>query len=222
MGSPRGAWFIFGYYPNANKTWLLVKPESLLAAQTAFGGTGVNITTSGVRHLGAPLRDRAFTNSYVAAKVAGWKAELMKLAEIARVQPHLAFCALTQGLVSRWTYLSLTVKDIDTLLQPLEDILQKNMLPALTGRSAPDNVVRALFALPARLGGIGIPIASENGALHNKISLEVTRPIAQLILDQNAKEISDYLDDSLAEQRLAISQMKKLRAEDENKTVRSI
>ena len=38
----------------------------------------------------------------------------------------------------------------------------------------------------------------------------------QLILDQNAKEISDHLDHSLAEQRLAISQMKKLRAEDEN------
>ena len=162
----------FGYYPNATKTWLLVKPESLLAAQTAFGGTGVNIPTSGVRHLG--LGDRAFTHSYVAAKVDGWKAELMKLAEIARVQPHLAFCALTQRLVSRWTYLSRTVKDINTLLQPLEDILQKDMLPALTGRSAPNDVVRALFALPARLGGIDIPIPSENGALHNKTSLEVT------------------------------------------------
>ena len=119
----------------------------------------------------------------------------MKLAEIAHVQPHLAFCALTQVLVSRWTYLSWTVNDIDTLLQPLEDILQKDMLPALTGRSAPDDV-RALFALPARLGGIGIPIPSENGALHNKTSLEVTRPIVQLILDQNAKEISYHLDES--------------------------
>lgn len=206
----------FGYYPNAVKTYLLVKPESALDAQRAFEGTEVNITTSGVRYLGAPLGDVDFTKSYIAAKVDGWKAELVKLAEIARVQPHLAFCALTQGLVSRWTYLSRTVKDIDALLQPLEEILQKDVLPALTGRSAPDEVVRALFALPARLGGIGIPVPSENGALHNLISREVTRPTVRLILDQNVRDISDRLDESLAEQRLVISRMRKLRTEVEN------
>ena len=153
------------------------------------------------------LGDVDFTKSYIAAKVDGWKAELVNLAEIARVQPHLAFCALTQGLVSRWTYLSQTVKDIDALLQPLEEILQKDVLPALTGRSAPDEVVRALFSLPARLGGIGIPVPSEDGAMHNQISREVTRPTVRLILDQNVREISDHLDESLAEQRLAISRM---------------
>ena len=205
----------YGYYPNATKTWLLAKAESLLAAQRAFEGTGVNITTSGVRHLGAPLGDCDFTKSYVASKVDCWKAELTKLSEIARVQPHLAYCALTQGLVSRWTYLSRTVSDIDTLLQPLEDTLRKVMLPILTGRSAPDDIVRALFALPARLGGIGIPNPSENGTLHHKFSLEITRPIVQLILDQNVKELPDNLMNSLAEQRSAIGQMKKVRAEEE-------
>ena len=99
----------------------------------------------------------------------GWKAELVKLAEISHVQPHLAFCALTQGLVSCWTYLSRTVKDIHALLQPSEEILQKDVLPKLTGRSAPDKVVRALFALPARLGGIDIPIPSEKEAIRFRV-----------------------------------------------------
>ena len=45
----------FGYYLNAAKTNLFVKPEFLAAAQELFLGTGVNVTVEGVCHLGAAL-----------------------------------------------------------------------------------------------------------------------------------------------------------------------
>ena len=46
------------------------------------------------------------------------------MAEIATAQPHLAFCALTQGLASRWTYLSRATENIGELLKPLEEEIQ--------------------------------------------------------------------------------------------------
>ena len=108
---------LFGYYVNAIKSWLLVKTDSLQEATTIFADTGLNITTSGVRHLGAPLGDASFSELFVAERVNKWKEELARLADIAAVQSHLAFCALTQGLVSRWTYLCRTADNTSESLR---------------------------------------------------------------------------------------------------------
>ena len=123
---------LFGYYVNPIKSWLLVKTDSLQKATTIFAGTGLNITTSSVRHFGAPLGDTSFSESFVAERANKWKGELARLADIAAVQPHLAFCALRQGLVSRWTYLCRTADNTSESLRLLEDVIQKTVLPSLT------------------------------------------------------------------------------------------
>ena len=41
-----------GYYPKAEKSWLIVKPDKLEDAKTVFHGTGVNITVEGKKYLG--------------------------------------------------------------------------------------------------------------------------------------------------------------------------
>ena len=45
----------YGYYPNAAKTYLIVKEEYLSSAEQAFADTDIKITTSGKRHLEAAL-----------------------------------------------------------------------------------------------------------------------------------------------------------------------
>ena len=37
----------YGYYPNASKTWIVVKEDKVDAAVAAFQGTEVNITIEG-------------------------------------------------------------------------------------------------------------------------------------------------------------------------------
>lgn len=206
----------FGYNANATKTWLLVKEDSLTAAEDAFGDAGIKITTSGVRHLGAPLGNREFVENYVSEQVNCWVNEMKELCKIANAQPHLAFCALTQGLLSKWTYLTRTVNDVDMLLQPLEEIIRKSFLPALTGRSPPDDTIRRLFSLPPRLGGLGVINPSEMAAINNKTSMEVTKPIVELILSQHQNTALDLLDSSLAEQRAIMPKMRKLKNEELN------
>jgi len=43
----------YGYFPNAVKTCLIVKPQYLRKARVLFLGTGVVITDSGRGHLGS-------------------------------------------------------------------------------------------------------------------------------------------------------------------------
>ena len=44
-----------GYYPKAEKSWLVVKPEKLQLAKVMFAGTKINVTDQGKKHLGASI-----------------------------------------------------------------------------------------------------------------------------------------------------------------------
>lgn len=141
---------IFGYNPNPCKTWLVVKPEHLPAEEEHFQGSGVNITTQGHRHLGAPLGSKSFVEEFI--RDSCWGSEIKRLSEIAKFQPQAAFAVFTHALTNRWTFLMHTVPGTDLLLQPLEEAIRHQFLPAVTGRQGITDLERDLLALPARHG----------------------------------------------------------------------
>ena len=175
----------YGYYPNGSKTHLVVKPEHIVKARELFADTDVNITTEGKRHLGAAIGTRDFIESYVAGKVKKWVEEIHQLSEIAQTQPHAAYCAYTHGLSSRWTYLSRTIPDISTLLQPLEDAIHQHLIPALTGRPPCSDEERDLLALPVRLGSMGISNPTQMSSHAFESSVQLTTPLVTKIIEQN-------------------------------------
>ena len=120
----------------------------------------MQVTTEGRPYLGAPLGSPAYVSQFVCEKVDQWSQELSLLSQIANTQPHAAFAAYTHGMQSRWSYLSRTTPLIGGHLQELEHLLRSRLLPNLTGRSPPSDAERNLFALPARLGGLGITVPS--------------------------------------------------------------
>ena len=104
----------YGYYPNASKTWLIVKEANPEEATALFQRTGVFITVEGKRHLGAAVGTNSFVENYVQRKVSGWVREVERLS-IAITQPHAAYDAFTHGLTSRCNYLARTITDIEDL-----------------------------------------------------------------------------------------------------------
>ena len=121
----------FCYFVNNLKTWLIVKEEHLTTAEDTFKDTGVCITYSGRRHLGAALGNRTFVEEYTHEKVLSWKSELERLALYAKSEPNAAFAALTHGLMSWWTYLLRTIEGLAPLLQPLKDTIRLLFQPSL-------------------------------------------------------------------------------------------
>ena len=79
--------------------------------------------------------------------------------------------------------------------------------------------MRSMFSLPARLGGLGIRNPSETTTTHRTSSLQVTGPIVDLILEQHHGDNGgqDHLQEALADQRVAISSAKRIKAEEERR-----
>ena len=148
----------FGYHPNPSKTWLVVKADSEHRAEESFQHTGIMITSQGSRFLGAALGTRSFVEKFVCDKVAGWVTKVKNLSVMAKTHPQAAYAVFTHGQSSKWIFLMRTIPDIGALFQPLEDAIRQFFLPAITGRQAMSDTERELLTLPARLGGLGIPI----------------------------------------------------------------
>ena len=72
-----------GYFPNAKKCWLIIKPDKEHAAMEVFSDTAINITSEGHKHLGAALGSRSCLEEYVGEKVEDWVNQVTKLAEFA-------------------------------------------------------------------------------------------------------------------------------------------
>ena len=95
-------------------------------------------------------------SSTITRKVSTWKEELVLLAKIATTQPHASFAALIHGFIHRFTYLARTNPNICSLLQPLENTIRSQLIPTWTGKAPPSDLECDLFALHARLEGLGI------------------------------------------------------------------
>ena len=177
-----------GYYPNASKTWLVIKPQYIVEAQVLFGDTGLKITSDGPdggqRYLGAALGTSSFKQKYVEQKVEDWVKELQQLSELAKAEPQLAYSAYTTGLSKRWAYVMRTIPGISHLFQPLEDCIRSTFLPAILGGYCFSDLDRQIFGLPTRFGGLAIFDPTEVCQHEYDYSLEATRPLKSAILQQ--------------------------------------
>jgi len=95
----------YGYFPNGNKTRLIVKSDHAEQAQSLFAGSGIAVTTSGHRHLGVVVGSAAFREEFVKKRVDEWVSEVKCLSEIACTQPHAAYSAFVHGLTGHWSHI---------------------------------------------------------------------------------------------------------------------
>ena len=56
---------LLGYYLRADKSWLIVKPDLLVAAEEIFAGTDVRISTDGHKYLGGHFGSEQGKNEYI-------------------------------------------------------------------------------------------------------------------------------------------------------------
>ena len=73
----------YGYFPNALKSVIVVKPDKLEKATETFRGLDAVITTERTRYLGAPIGSEAFVTHFIEGQVSGW---VNKIKQVIRVQ----------------------------------------------------------------------------------------------------------------------------------------
>ena len=105
----------YGYFPKAEKTWLITSEDKLEEAKKVFDGSGVQITAEGMRHLGAVIGSKKFRDTYITKKIQKWTTSVEKLSKIAVTQPHAAYSAFTRNLQSQWVSTTRTVVLVNQL-----------------------------------------------------------------------------------------------------------
>ena len=122
-----------GYYPEASKTWLIVKNDFYDIANTTFKSTKINITSNGKRHLGAVIGSRSYKEGYMNEKIDQWIKEVKLLCEIAKIEPQCALSCFISGYKHKLNYYMTTVPNISNLLRHIDDLITKEFIPEITG-----------------------------------------------------------------------------------------
>ena len=174
-----------GYHAKPSKSWLIVKSQHLEYAESVFRGTGLQITTSGKRHLGAVVGTNKFKDEFVSEKVDTWIEELAELGEIAKVEPHVAYCAYVFGLQHRYTYVLRTIPGITEHLKRLDEAIDEFLITHLLKDHSLTELERIWISLPARLGGLGINIISEMAPVYYRDSRMMTKGLVDVIKNQH-------------------------------------
>ena len=177
VGPAVRTWTRLGYFPNALIPWLVVKDRCHSEAEVVFAGTNVKITNEGALRLDLVYM---LGNLLKRSLKAGLLMSLFWRRLLRVNHAHAAYSAFTKGLASRWVYVSCTVLDIDTYLQPLEDVIHCVLIPTLMGRAPPNDFECDLFALPPRWGGLGLCNPICRASQEFSASLKITEPLCSL------------------------------------------
>ena len=174
----------YGYYQQADKTWVIVKPKHLEEAQRIFSGTNIKITTKGKKHLVAAIGSEIYRKEYINEKIDTWIREIKVLSEIAAFAPQEAYTCFTSGYKHKLNFCMRTIPNIGEDLKRIDEILTSKLIPAITGGIQPNDTERRLFSLPPSLGGLGIPIFSELADREFSNSTILTEQLQKNILSQ--------------------------------------
>ena len=180
----------YGYFPEPNKCYLIVKGTMISQAMDIFSNTGVNVVTS-CRFLGGCIGDEAGKISYISEKVQEWANYVDLLSSIAKNQPQAAYIALTRSLQHEWIFLQRVIKNCGHLFQMIEDTLSSQFIPNLFGHDC-INYDRQLYSLPTKMGGLNIRIPTSTADLAYNASRAATRLLIESIKRSSSFSLPDH------------------------------
>ena len=181
----------YGYVPKPSKTVLIVKDREFYdEAVKTFESTGIKVTLTGERHLGAVIGSQECRKEYINGKINEWIKDVEQLSRFAKEEPQLAYSAYTKAISMRWCFVQRTIPNSKDYFIPLEETIREELIPAIVGRKVTD-LERKLISLPVRLGGLGInnPTLSADVEFHN--SSFVTQNLTALI-EQQETNLDSY------------------------------
>ena len=142
-----------------------------------------------------------------------WIEELQVLEKIAKVEPHLAYCAYVFGLQHRYTFLMRTIPDIKGHMERLDEAINMHLVRHLVNNHTVTEMERIWFSLPARLGGLALNIPSELCDIYYHNSKKMTEVLTEGIVNQHVPNYTPRENNS-KQVKVAIQAEKTLREEE--------
>ena len=161
--------------------------------------------SEGKKCLSAAIVSNEFTVKYVTEKVNEWYEGPKTLSDFAKSQPQATYAAFRFCEQNKYSYFLRTIPSMSELMKPVDEIIQNDLLPTIIGESITENE-RQLYLLPARSGGLGIPVFflfffffSEKAENDFDNSVYITTPLVALIVTQEeTSPINEIVSERIA------------------------
>ena len=108
----------YGYYPDPQKSFLIVHPDQIYEAKRCFEQTGLEIVT-GKRYVEGFIGDETTLKAFVHEKIKNWQAKMQLLSTAANFCPQESFSVFTKSVQSEWKFLMGVDPGCDEFLKPL-------------------------------------------------------------------------------------------------------
>ena len=122
----------FGYYPEPEKTVLVVDSKDEAVTDRLFVKLGVTVVT-GHRFLGGFIGEQEGNDEHVKQKVQKWVQYVENLTKGAESQPQAVHEVLTKSFQFEWSYLQHVVPNCADAFVPLRDFINGKFIPAVLG-----------------------------------------------------------------------------------------
>ena len=145
-----------GYYPEPNKSILVVAERNVPRAKEYFRGMGIQVMT-GSRYLDRFIGVRAVEVRWIKEKVEGWAESVRTLAGVARKHPQSAYAGLQKSLQQEWEFVQKVTLGIGDAFGPVEEETATAFLPGLFEGVGDGSPGREITCLSVKQAGLALP-----------------------------------------------------------------
>ena len=134
--------------------------------------------------MGGVVDSIEYREDHVIQKVNSWLDELNMLCDIARIERQEAYSCFVSECKHKLTYIRRTIRNTSHQLEKTEEVMLTKFIPAITGGIYVNPDERYLLPLPAKYGGLGIPIFSELSGIEFKNSQIMSEDLRNKTIEQ--------------------------------------
>ena len=149
---------------------MICKPEEIATeAKRIFKNTGINITQTAQKHLGAVIGEIESCRKLAEDQIKTWRSQVRTFSKAAHSEPYLSYIVYTGILLNMWKYFQGTLDNVSDLMKPLEET--RSFLEVITGRQNSSETDRDITALPIRLEEWGFQIRLSNAGNYSAVPI---------------------------------------------------
>ena len=121
-----------------------------------------------------------------------WLDELNTLCDIARIEPQAAYSCFVSWYKYKLTYIMRTIPNISHQMEKIDDLILTKFIPAITAGIYVNPIERYLLSLPAKDGGLGIPVFTEIAGIEFQNSHIMSEDLRNKIIEQERASSQKY------------------------------
>ena len=176
----------YGVHFNPTKTGIVScdpkrvqEVQRLVSQRPALGGVTV---TDGMEVLGCHVGTWSDAHDFIDGKVDAWTAGLNHLVKVGHRDPHGLYTAVRMSFLGMPTFVQRGMGGQPEQYRPIENVMAEKVLPALVPQARTGEGAREVYALPSRLGGLGITNITTTATANHEVAVRASRVLAESLL----------------------------------------